>query len=262
MKFTAKSTGGHSGRRCARSVLAIVTVGLVAGSLAMAQMKVKSRGEGTAVNAMLGATDPDARIKAAEDLLAKYADTSFKAYALYIEADAWQRKNDPTKAMFYAEESVNADPTRFDAALILTNLLSDQTRSTDLDKEDKFKRIQSYAEMALKGLETAQKPNPSLPDAQWAAYKNENKADATQALAHIEVLRGKFDEGAKGYNDALALNPDPLIMIRAGRAFLDMKKPEEAVAWFDKALASPKADETVKRIATADKARATQQLKK
>ena len=49
---------------------AIVTIGLVAGSLAMAQqMKVKSRGEGTAVNAMLSATDPDARIKAAEDLL-------------------------------------------------------------------------------------------------------------------------------------------------------------------------------------------------
>src|SRR6516164_2803958 len=91
MKFIAKSTGSQSGRRCARSVLAIVTVGLAAGSLAMAQMKVKSRGEGTAVNAMLSAQDPDARIKASEDLLAKYADTSFKAYALYIEADAWQR---------------------------------------------------------------------------------------------------------------------------------------------------------------------------
>lgn len=242
---------------------AIVTIGLIAGSLAMAQqMKVKSKGEGTAVNAMLGATDPDARIKAAEDLLGKYADTSFKAYALYIEADAWQRKNDTAKALFYAEESVNADPTRFDAALILTNLLSDQTRSNDLDKEDKFKRIQGYAEMALKGLETAQKPNPTLPDAQWAVFKNENKADATQALAHLTVLRGKFDEGAKEYEAALALNPDPFLMIRAGRAFLDMKRPEDAVKWFDRALASPQSDDTAKRIANADKARAVAQIKK
>ena len=242
---------------------AIVTIGLIAGSLAMAQqMKVKSKGEGTAVNAMLGATDPDARIKAAEDLLGKYADTSFKAYALYIEADAWQRKNDTAKALFYAEESVNADPTRFDAALILTNLLSDQTRSNDLDKEDKFKRIQGYAEMALKGLETAQKPNPTLPDAQWAVFKNENKADATQALAHLTVLRGKFDDGAKEYEAALALNPDPFIMIRAGRAFLDMKRPEDAVKWFDRALNAPGADDSVKRIGTADKARAVAQIKK
>ena len=242
---------------------AIVTIGLIAGSLAMAQqMKVKSKGEGAAVNAMLGASDPDARIKAAEDLLAKYADTSFKAYALYIEADAWQRKNDTAKALFYAEESVNADPTRFDAALILTNLLSDQTRANDLDKEDKFKRIQGYAEMALKGLETAQKPNPALPDAQWAEFKNENKADATQALAHLTVLRGKFDEGAKEYEAALALNPDPFIMIRAGRAFLDMKRPEDAVKWFDRSLASPKSDDTAKRIANADKARAVAQIKK
>ena len=242
---------------------AIVTIGLIAGSLAMAQqMKVKSKGEGTAVNAMLGATDPDARIKAAEELLTKYADTSFKAYALYIEADAWQRKNDTAKALFYAEESVNADPTRFDAALILTNLLSDQTRSNDLDKEDKFKRIQGYAEMALKGLETAQKPNPTLPDAQWAVFKNENKADATQALAHLTVLRGKFDDGAKEYEAALALNPDPFIMIRAGRAFLDMKRPEDAVKWFDRALNAPGADDSVKRIGTADKARAVAQIKK
>ena len=242
---------------------AIVTIGLIAGSLAMAQqMKVKSKGEGTAVNAMLGATDPDARIKAAEELLTKYADTSFKAYALYIEADAWQRKNDTAKALFYAEESVNADPTRFDAALILTNLLSDQTRSNDLDKEDKFKRIQGYAEMALKGLETAQKPNPTLPDAQWAVFKNENKADATQALAHLTVLRGKFDDGAKEYEAALALNPDPFIMIRAGRAFLDMKRPEDAVKWFDRALTAPGADDSVKRIGTADKARAVAQIKK
>jgi tetratricopeptide (TPR) repeat protein len=240
----------------------VLIAGLVVGSPAFGQMKVKSRGEGTAVNAMLGAQDPDARIKAAEDLLAKYADTSYKAYALYIEADAWQRKNDNAKAMFYAEESVNSDPARFDAALILTNLLSDQTRSTDLDKEDKLKKIESYAQMALKGLETAQKPNPTLPDAQWSQYKSENKADATQALAHIAVLRGKFDDGTKEYNDALALSPDPLIMIRAGRAYLDMKRPEDAVAWFDKALASPKADETVKRIATADKTRAQALLKK
>jgi tetratricopeptide (TPR) repeat protein len=243
--------------------IAIVTLGLVAGSLAMAQqMKVKSKGEGTMVNAMLSATDPDSRIAAAEALIGKYADTAFKAYALYIEADAWQRKNDVTKALFYAEESVNIDATRFDAALILTNLLSDQTRANDLDKEDKFKRIQGFAEMALKGLETAQKPNPALPDAQWTQYKNENKADATQALAHLAVLRGKFDEGTKGYEDALALNPDPFVMIRAGRAFLDMKKPEDAVKWFDRALTSPKADDTVKRIGNADKARAQAQIKK
>ena len=242
---------------------ATVTIGLVAASLAIAQqMKVKSKGEGAAVNAMLGAQDPDARIQAAEDLIAKYADTSFKAYALYIEADAWQRKNDSAKALFYAEESVNADPTRFDAALILTNLLSDQTRANDLDKDDKFKRIQGYAEMALKGLETAPKPNPALPDAEWTKFKNENRADATQALAHLAVLRGKFDDGAKQYEDSLALNADPLIMIRAGRAFLDMKKPEDAVKWFDRALTSPRADDTVKRIGNADKARAVSQIKK
>ena len=38
--------------------------------------------------------DPDKSIAAAEELITKFADTDFKAIALYIEADAYQRKGD------------------------------------------------------------------------------------------------------------------------------------------------------------------------
>ena len=40
--------------------------------------------------------DPDACIKAAEDLTTKFKDTQFKEIALIFEARAYQMKNDPT----------------------------------------------------------------------------------------------------------------------------------------------------------------------
>ena len=50
----------------------------------------KSKGEVDALQAMFGTQDPDARIKAVDALLSKYADTEFKA-ALYLEASPINR---------------------------------------------------------------------------------------------------------------------------------------------------------------------------
>ncbi|MDE3198827.1 MAG: hypothetical protein KGN84_20935, partial [Acidobacteriota bacterium] len=71
-----------------RRTAIFITISLAA-LPAFAQMKVKSKAEGQAVNALLQAQDPDTRIKAATDLIEKYADTQFKPYALYLEADAY-----------------------------------------------------------------------------------------------------------------------------------------------------------------------------
>ena len=64
---------------------------LVAGSLAaavlLAQAKAptpKSQKEVDALNAMIQAADNDTRIKAANELLTKFADTDFKGLALYM----------------------------------------------------------------------------------------------------------------------------------------------------------------------------------
>src|SRR5690348_6728190 len=65
----------------------------------------KSQGELTAVQALFTAAnnrDADGTIKAAEELLTKYADTDFKEIALYTEATAYQQKGDGVKAQIFA----------------------------------------------------------------------------------------------------------------------------------------------------------------
>src|SRR5436853_65212 len=71
----------------------------------------KSVAESQAVLALNQAQgNPDATIKAAEDLLTKYADTSFKEIALYMEAMAYQQKNYTDKAMIFAEKVLDISP--------------------------------------------------------------------------------------------------------------------------------------------------------
>src|SRR5437764_9818917 len=66
----------------------------------------KSKGEVEALQALQAAGgDPDKSIAAAENLITKFADTDFKAIALYIEADAYERKGDFNRMQIYAERT-------------------------------------------------------------------------------------------------------------------------------------------------------------
>src|SRR5581483_1713301 len=85
----------------------------------------KSKGEQDALIAMFNAqSNPDELIKAAENLLTKYADTQFKDTALFMEAAAYQQKGDQEKMQVYAERTLDANPNHFQAALMLGEALA------------------------------------------------------------------------------------------------------------------------------------------
>jgi tetratricopeptide (TPR) repeat protein len=245
--------------------LAVLAVISLAGTLAFAQtkqMKPKSKGEETAVRAMLSAQDPDSRIKAADELITKFADTEFKPYALYLEADAYAQKNDPDKAIVFGEQAFEADPTSYQAAILLCKTYAGTTHSNDLDKADKIAKIEKYGKAGLDSIGTAAKPNPNLPDAEWTQIKNDLMGQAYLGLGIAAVYQNKTDDANTNFQKVADMDTDPTDLIRAGRALLDAKKPDQAVQWFDKAANAPNANAQVKQIAASDKARAQSMIKK
>lgn len=223
----------------------------------------KSAEENAAVVAMSKATDPDGRIKAAEALLAAFPETDYKALALSIEAESYHQKRpaDDAKAITFGERSLEADPKSFETLLLLADIYAQTTRPTDLDMDDRLAHADKYAKQAIAELATAEKPNPQLADADWAAAKKGEEARAWQAMALSAILRKKFDDAKTNIQKSMDLYPDPVDMLRDGRAYLDAKRYDDAMGWFDKAAASPAADDQIKRIASSDKTRA-QTLKK
>ena len=104
----------------------------------------KSEAERVAVVAVFQAQQagPDAVIKAAEELLTKFADTEFKEVALFTEAQAYQQKKDTPKAQIFAERVLEINPKNFQASLMVGEILASTTRENDLDREDKLTRAE------------------------------------------------------------------------------------------------------------------------
>ena len=224
------------------------------------QPKPKSKGELEAVQAMFQAQDPDARIKAADNLVTKFADTDFKDLALFFAAISFEQKGDPDNAIAYAERAVQANPKSYQALLMLSRLVASRTREHDLDREEKLTKVENYVKSADAALKDAPKPNPSLTDEQWAAAKKDLESQGHEALGMAAMARKKYDVAEVEYKTAVDMSaqPDPATMVRLGATYNLEGKYDDAVAVLDKVLAMPDAHPTVKQFAQAERVRAMQ----
>lgn len=221
----------------------------------------KSKGEETAVRAVFEAQTktPDEEIAACEALISKYADTVYKSFALELEAEAYQRKGDYTKAIVYGEQSLEADPKNYDADNLLANIYAATTKDTDLNRDQNLTKADKYAHDSLTALD-AGKPAifARASDDAWNKTKAGATEQAYQALGLIAMDRKKYDDAIADFQKGIDAMPDPLLMIRLGRVYYTERKYDDAISWDQKVIDSPDAPAQYKKIAQDDKQRFTQ----
>jgi tetratricopeptide (TPR) repeat protein len=232
------------------------------GAAPTAQPKVKSSAEAQAVNAMIQARSagPDAVIKAADDLLTKFADTEFKEIAFTFEAQAYQQKGDFAKAEIFDEDILKMDPKNSDASLQLGELIVNHTGENDLDKEEKLAKAEKLLNQTIENVKVAAKPNPQITDAQWENYKKGTISEAQSDLARSAMLRKKYDDAIANYKSASETDPQPAYSAYLAQAYQKAGKNDEALALCDKLLSDPQLNpqikqyvQNVQRAATAAK---------
>ena len=231
---------------------------LMAGTLAMGQPKPKSKAEAEAVNAIITAATPDQKIAAADNLLSKYKDTAFKSLALQLEAEAYVQKGDPTNAIVFGDRAIEADSKNFQALLLVSSQLARMTKEFDLDKDEKLKRATKLANDAIPAIAAAEKPNPQLPDDQWASIKKDLTSEAHETLGMIATVDKKWPAAITEYKAAIdgSGSPPYTAMVRLMSVYNNDKKYDEASALADKVIAAS-APDNLKKIAQEEKARAT-----
>jgi len=224
----------------------------------LAQPKPKSKAEFDALQVMYNAQTPDARIAACETVLTKFADTEFKAVALYFEAASYDQKRDYEHTVVFAERTIEADPKHYQAMILLAGVIAQHTKEFDLDREEKLAKVEKYANGALILIPNAAKPNPALTDDQWAGAKKDFTAQAHVALGLAAMARKKYDVAETEFKSALESKPDPATMVRLGSSYSLDGKYDDAIAQFDKVMGSADASAPVKQVAQAERVRAFQ----
>ena len=236
----------------------VLTAGLVFAQKPAKQPKPKSQKEVDAINAIFNATEPDARIAAAENLLTKFADTEYKAVALQVAAQSAQQKNDFEKMVIYSERTIEADPQNYPAMLMLANGIAQKTREFDLDKEEKLQRAEKYARQSIELINAAPKPRPDITDEQWEGAKKDSLAQAHEALGLAAMVRKKYDLAASEFKTSteIAPAPDQATMVRLAAAYNLSGKPDAALPVLDKVMAMPDLNPQIKQVAQNEKVNA------
>ena len=175
-----------------------------------------------------------------------------------MEADAYEKKNDYEHMVIFAERALEANPQNFQAMLMLAKYYSTTTRENDLDREEKLGKAEKYANHVIEMMKTAPKPNPQIPDDQWADAKKDITAEAYNAIGLGNLTRKKYDAAAANFKQAVDTNsrPEPAYMVRLASALQAGGKNDEAIAWCDKILADANAHPQIKQVASSVRAAA------
>ena len=245
-------------KRTMRTAAVIVACAAWGGVLMLGQPKPKSAKEGDAIRAIQAAVDPDARLKAIDDVLTTYADTEYKILLLQMAVGTAQQKGDFALTTTWAERTLDADPKNVLAMLALAQGQAMHTREFDLDKEAKLAKGEKYAHAVLDALKDAPKFRTDISDEQWVDAKKGLAAQAHESLGIMAAVRKNYVGAVAEYKLAIAASgaPEPTIETRMGDAYARDGKYDEAIAAFDKAMAAPDVSAQVKQVAQNTKASA------
>src|SRR5262249_6260532 len=197
----------------------------------------KSQAELTAVQALFQAQQggADAVIKAAEELLTKFADTEFKEFALLLEAQAYKVKGDDAKAQIFAERLLEANPKNFQGQMMVGEIIVKGTCEHDLDRQEKLTKADMYFNDAIAAVKASTKPNPQITHEQWAEIQKQVQAEAHNGIGMDELTRRKDDVAIAEFKSAKELNPkEYTYQVRLASAYQLSGKNDEAAVIADK----------------------------
>jgi tetratricopeptide (TPR) repeat protein len=223
----------------------------------------KSDGEKEAINTLAKATDPEAIIKAADNLTSKFADSDFKEWALTVEAKAYKDKGDVINAQVYAEQVLAINPKSFTMEMQDAELIETGMKEHDLDRDTKIAKVNKLLTGAIADISAAVKPTPKISDADWDAGKKFSIAQAHQDLGMLAQVQKKWPDAIAEYKLAVEGDPEQdSYSARLAAAYLGAGKADDAIATCDKLLAKPNLHPAIKQYVSQIKTAATNSLKK
>jgi tetratricopeptide (TPR) repeat protein len=199
--------------------------------------------------------DAEAKMGLVNQFIAKYPNSPIKGFILTMGGETAQSVRDSAKAQYYYQQAIAADPNSDYAMIMLGAEIAQNTGEHDLDKKDKLARAEKLAKdgMALVEKRTKQ---PQEDQAQFDQEKAQDLARAHMTLGLVLMADQKDDAAGREFLQAAA--GDAMNLLRAGMAFNNAKKVDDANSALDKFISIPGLPDQYKKMAEDEKKRGQQ----
>ena len=176
-----------------------------------------------------------ADIEGAADAFAQAHPDSELRVLLYRKAMyEYQNANDADKAIEMGRKLLAIDPTNPEGLVMTATFLSERTRDTDLDRDERLNEANRDAEKALQTIDTDLMLPSNVTQEQATAIRTQMRGMAYAALGTVAIAKKDYPGAEKSLKQASELYPgDPLVWLRLAYSldkenkFADAVKPAD-----------------------------------
>jgi len=201
--------------------------------------QAKTQPEFDAWKAASANTDPAAVEKAADDFATKFPDSELRVLLYKNAMRAYQRADNADKTEAMGRKVLGCDADDPEALVIVSEVIAERTRDTDIDRDQRFADATAMAQKALKTIDTDIGVPAGTPQDKIDAYKSGLRSQAYSIIGAIDYKKENYaaaqDDLQKAI-DAYPSDPAPVDVLRLALALDKQQKYPEALKVADRAV--------------------------
>lgn len=223
--------------------------------------QAKTQPEFDAYKAAAGITDAAALEKAADDFATKFPDSELRIILYKTAMRAYQSTNNAEKTEAMGRKVIGLDADDPEALVLVAEVLTERTRETDLDKDQRWAEAEKMAKHAAETVETDVAVPAGTPQEKIDAYKSLLKSNSYSILGTLAFKKDDFPTAEKLLRqsiDAYPSSPDPVVVLRLALALDKQNRYPDALKVADQAVSIAPEGSNIKTLAQREKDRLVQ----
>jgi tetratricopeptide (TPR) repeat protein len=241
-------------------------VGAAQGAAATPQVgkrppQAKTQPEFDAYKAATAITDAAALEKAADDFATKFPDSELRIILYKTAMRAYQSANNAEKTEAMGRKVLRLDGDDPEALVLVAEVLTERTRDSDLDKDQRWAEAEKLAKRATETVETDVAVPAGTPQEKIDAYKSLLRSNSYSILGTLAFKKDDFPNAEKLLRqsiDAYPSSPDPVVVLRLALSLDKQNRYPDALKEADRAVSIAPEGSSIKTLAQREKDRLVQ----
>src|SRR5208282_3793154 len=201
--------------------------------------QTKSKPEQDAYNAAAAITDAAAIEKAADDFATKFPDSEVRVLLYKNAMRDYQNANNAEKTEAMGRKVLALDPDDPEALAVVAEVITERTRDTDIDRDQRYAEATTMAKRAVQTVDTDLAMQAGTPQDKIDAAKGYIRSQAYSIIGTIEYKKENYvaaQEDLQKSIDAYPSDPDPVVVLRVALALDKQEKYAEALKFANRAV--------------------------